>query len=739
MTQLVIDGCRTVPLGGYLQALGLLRAVSRLLDPAATGHWERGRFVLGSRFTSVDDLATTLLGGFEPEAIISPWNAGSGFAGNNKNPAAERTLQAIRESAEPRLASVRDAVLAGDKVVEKGRARTWGGIGDKLWDEKHKPDVLTLCRAEFPDGALPWLDAVVVLGQDGDPAYSRLLGTGGNFGRQDLSSNYLQRAQLVLSDRRSSAWVRALLTGDEAVPYLRETVGQFDPGRAGGIQSSPWEKADDTGFLNPWAYLLTVEGALLFAGALVRRHGAENARAALPFQVRGATAGFGSAAVDEALLGEIWMPEWSRAARLDEIAHFLAEGRAEWCERQARSGLDFVRSIAALGVDRGIDAFHRHVFVDRHGQSPLAVPAGRVAVPADRRGPLRILERLDGWLDRVRAAPPPAGVAVALRRVDAALFALACSGGTPALVDVLAATGALHEAVSRSGAVRGRVAPLILLGGREVLDELEKAAVGDPALRLALALATARDEYRPGDAGRPHRIPATLGGLRSVLSPVKGPRMAWTREPVSVSLHAGLVPALAQAARRRSLPGTVHEIKDASPALLGVRMGFQRGCRLRVADGATLLRGAVDHDRAADLLAGLLTVDWSRAPDTVLLGQGDEWPDPARDLLVCFSGTEPLQVPGPDGSMQEAWLRPGSHWPAALLAGHAGEVLADAAHRLRISGVRFVAQPVGTDHDGAFLASLLLLPTTEAQRKAALTHVAALPDPPKTRNQETPA
>jgi CRISPR-associated protein Csx17 len=171
--------------------------------------------------------------------------------------------------------------------VAVARERGWGGKGEDLWDKARKRDVLRLCRNEFPDHALLWLDAAVALGQDTDPAYSRLLGTGGNFGRQDLSATYLARLHSVLTDRHSRGWLYSMLSGEESTPYLRDAVGQFDPGRAGGLQPSPLEKADDKGFVNPWAFLLTVEGALLFASAVVRRHGAEYTRVALPFQVHG--------------------------------------------------------------------------------------------------------------------------------------------------------------------------------------------------------------------------------------------------------------------------------------------------------------------------------------------------------------------------------------------------------------------------------------------------------------------
>jgi CRISPR-associated protein Csx17 len=374
MTELVLPGCRTTPLAGYLSSLGLLRAVTRTLDSDAAGYWRQQRFVLVSRFESITGLVETLADTFTPEMIVSPWNAGSGFAGNGRNTTAEAALRRVRASTDSRWAPLRDAIAAADRVVVTGRARGWSGRGEELWDKARKADVLALCRAELPDAALSWLDAAVALGADDDPAFSRLLGTGGNFGRQDLSATYLARADVAVTDTRGSGWLSSLLTGDETVPYLRDAVGQFDPSRAGGIQSSPWEKRDDKGFVNPWAFLLTIEGTLLFASAVVRRHGAQYAHAALPFQVSGSTGAHDSAAANEQVLSEIWAPEWSTPLGVDDLAHLLGEGRAEWRRRPARSGLDFVRAIASLGVDRGIDAFQRHVVVDRWARTRWQYP-----------------------------------------------------------------------------------------------------------------------------------------------------------------------------------------------------------------------------------------------------------------------------------------------------------------------------------------------------------------------------
>ncbi|HEU0089454.1 MAG TPA: type I-U CRISPR-associated protein Csx17 [Pseudonocardiaceae bacterium] len=731
MTGLTLPGCRTVPLGSYLTALGVLRAATRLLDGEATGYWQRQRFVLDGRWETLDELVDALLVRFEPESIVSPWNAGSGFAGNGKNVTAERALQAVRQSDEPRLARLRQAVAAGDRVVTVGRERGWGGKGDDLWDKTRKRDVLALCRNEFPDHALPWLDAAVALGQDEDPAYSRLLGTGGNFGRQDLSATYLARVHSVLTDRRSRGWLHDLLSGQESTPYLRDAVGQFDPGRAGGIQSSPWEKADDKGFVNPWAFLLTVEGALLFASAVVRRHGTEYVRIALPFQVHGSTAGYPTQAPGEKVLGELWVPEWSAPARLDEVTHLLAEGRAEWNHRPANSGLDFARAVATLGVDRGIDAFERHLFVNRHGQNPIALPAGRIKVRPVRG--VQLLGGLDIWLERLRRADLPSQVAARLRAVDQALFIHAGSGKPDRLVEVIAAMGRCHEAVSRSGVARRAVSPLRIADGPAMLDELRQAAEDDAELRIALAFATARDEEpelplrallspvttrRPVYGSRTHRAgePDT---------PRRGPD--WTGRPTLAPLNTGLAAALAEAARRRGFPGAVHEvIIELEPAVKGVRIGFERGVGVDVATVHAFVAGELDHERLADLLAGLLTIDWGGTPDVVLssaiLRSDPAPPDPALDLLLPFTGHDPLRLP------DKELLRPGSEWPALLQAGHTAEVLADAARRLRIAGLRHVIAPGAASDEGTRLAAVLLIRVPNGHRLAALRRVALLPE-----------
>lgn len=568
--------------------------------------------------------------------------------------------------------------------------------------QSRKADVLRLCRNVFPDHALAWLDATVALGGDGDPTFSRLLGTGGNFGRQDLSSTYLQRALAVLSDRRSRAWLAATLSGDESVPYLRDAVGQFDPSRAGGIQSSPWEKADDKGFVNPWSFLLTVEGALLFAGAVVRRLGAQFGRPSLPFQVRGSTAGFASGAAAETALGEIWVPEWSAPAGLTQVEHLLTEGRAEWRDRPAASGLDFARAVSTLGVDRGLDAFTRHVFVDRLGQSPLAVPGGRIEVTS-RHGPA-LLGDLDPWMARLRGDLLPNAITAGLRSVEQRLFDLAAGRG--GLVEVFTALGRLSESVVRSGGARTANYPLELGKGDDLLDALVPILTDDLELRLALAFATLSDPGAPKDG------PTTI---RAMTHPIEwtGQHWAWARKAAVAPLSADVGRALAETSRRRSFPGVVPErVTDRAPAVRGTRIVFERGFVLDMSDRHRLLRGAFDRARFTDLLTGLICVTWpDRFPRSP---RGSAEPHvPAVDVLAPFC----------DAHADPVLVRPGSGWPVQLASGRLPEVLGDAAHRIRLAGSRFVVEPIGGDLDPDLVAASLLLPTTRGQRAAALDRV----------------
>ena len=75
------------------------------------------------------------------------------------------------------------------------------------------------------------------------------------------------------------------------------------------------------------------------------------------------------------------MPIWSQPLTFSELRRILKEGRMQIGKGSAREPLGLARAVAGLGSARGIVAFQRYAYIERNGQSNLAVPIGRFRVP----------------------------------------------------------------------------------------------------------------------------------------------------------------------------------------------------------------------------------------------------------------------------------------------------------------------------------------------------------------------
>jgi CRISPR-associated protein Csx17 len=267
---------------------------------------------------------------------------------------------------------------------------------------------------------------------------------------------------------------------------------------------------------------------------------------------------------------------------------------------------------------------------------------------------------------------------------------------------------------------------LVLRAGPALLDELWPYAMGDFVLRCALALATARDEMN---------VPPTLSGLRPLLSPVEAApngRVAWTDGPALCPLAGGLTIALAEAARRRAFPDAVFDpTGDEIPAVRGVPIAFTRGVLLRASDVSQLVVDPAHDVKIAELLAGLLTVDWWKTADQLRpLLPGSAENDVALNLLLPFAARKGIPLSGEDGEPWSLLLRPGTEWPALLAADRITDVVADAGRRLRIGGLKQVITPHVSNPgpiDGRRLASTLLLRVRRYDMISALNRIAELP------------
>ncbi|AWK84922.1 type I-G CRISPR-associated protein Cas8g1/Csx17 [Azospirillum thermophilum] len=494
----VLNGCAPVPLAGYLKALGVLRLIAEhpvagQADKDVAGWWRDEAFHLRTRLTG-EELLSFFLDHYRPSAVVAPWNGGSGFfAGDNRDGFAP-----LRDSPAERFAGLRAAM----EICE--RALADAGLVERPQGEAKLSFVLRL-RGQLPDEALIWIDAALALSRD-DLLFPPLLGTGGNDGRLDFTNNFMRRlvssktprglfdAQTGAHRPEAVPMLRAALFGDATDGLTDAAIGQFAPGAAGGPNSTAgFEGAPN---LNPWDFVLMIEGALLFAGALTRRNeSARQSGASFPFTVKATGAGWGGIGVEDEddARAEFWAPLWSRPATAAEIRQFLAEGRAVLNGRTARDGLEFARAAAALGTSRGIDAFQRYGFVMRAGKAYLATPLGRRRVTAVAPPAVALIAELEEghWLERVRyrlrKGEEGARARILAQRLDDALFALTEPGaGKPEVQAALIALGAVARYLAVAPKARETVPPPPALSPRW----LSLADDGSPEFHVAAALAS---------------------------------------------------------------------------------------------------------------------------------------------------------------------------------------------------------------------------------------------------------
>jgi CRISPR-associated protein Csx17 len=680
MPEVLLKGLRPEPLAQYLSALAVLRLVATQEDHEARGYWAHDSFVLSSALNE-NELVEFFNHRYRPSPIVGPWNGGSGFwPKDNKD-----GLRAIVESKDERFSTYATVIAEVNAVIADF------GLSEKP-DKKIKGEVIARLRAELSDDALAWLDAALVLTNDGE-RFPPLLGTGGNDGRLEFSNNFMKRVSDLLLGRVDPRLIRSYLFGDPTVGLLAAPVGQFAPAQAGGANSS-------TGYggsaqVNPWTYVLMLEGALVPSAAATRRlESSRGGMMAFPFAVRSAMVGYASASAEESR-DELWLPLWSRTASFREVKHLFAEGRAKVPtrrgstndRREAVDGLDFARAIASFGVNRGITSFVRYGFQQRNGLAFFAVPLGRWSVRSSKGADL--LAEIDPWLNRLRgyvgSGKAPASVASATRRLDAAIMEACRRDEWSTVLEILVALGDVEAALGR--AKERRLEPLPPLSPAWFFQTR-----GDPSpeYRLAASLASA--------------------GIRPRLRPVAWGKRRWewqapgcktTTWMATASLEDNLIALL----HRREIEDQQgkRRIPHRDAAELGIgpwskdskvderpKIGVPR-CWAQISDVAAFIdgprAGGIDDRRLEALTSGLSLIDWRRVKPW------DSAPDPgvppaAFSLLALAHGREHPQ--------REGQLLPST--PGMLANAAAGRL--DLASRLAIQRLRAVGRVFPLDSLG---------------------------------------
>jgi CRISPR-associated protein Csx17 len=667
--EIVLDGCTPTPLANYLKALGVLRLLS-VKYPETRGSWRGDKFVLRTPLDR-SSIECFFLYEYEPTPIMAPWNGGSGFyyqerKSKEKDPitgkkrklgifdqetAATKVVDAMLTSTNKRLGAYKEAIGQAKRLVQEAGFVTSPSGG------KEKDDFILSLRSRLSDACIQAMDAGLAVTAE-KTQYPPLLGTGWNDGNLDFASNFMQRLLEVLGTtdealpNRSDDWLSASLFGTSSPNLTRRNIGQFFPGQAGGPNAGIGFDADAA--INPWDFVLMIEGALMFAAAAVRRNADDLPGAfSYPFTVRAVVAGSGSLGEGDSAnsRGELWMPLWSQPASFSEIRSVMAEGRVALGKRPARDALDFVRAVHRFGSYRGVRSFQRFGLLMRFGKAYLATPLSRVEVIDEAAS--NLLDELDkrSWLDRFRRFARGDNTAnrfqMLRHQLEDQLFDLSGQEPTPAETQsLLVLLGEIHKTMTASRKAKESVPPLPRLSEQWVTA----ADDGTPAFRIAKALAGLRGV---GDEPLP---------LRAQLFPVHRRFDQWMTPDAgeNVRIHIGqrgrvvdtlraLLTHRLQVARR--LEFSDKPLESAAGAMLDDVAAFLHGDSMdgRIAallPGLCLCRIPEDIDHAAGegvLPAAFSLMKLALTPDKTLrslghLRESDHIPIPAGMLAKLDAG-----------------------------------------------------------------------------------------------------
>ncbi len=699
-----LTGCAPDPLAHYLKAVGILRLVAEQRDSGVRGWWQDQHFCL---LTKLDrsDLEKFFLDEYAPTPFVSPWNKGSGFF-----LACDPGLHPIETSTASRFEAFRRGIAAArvplatlgaaDAAVRELNGRTKAKKGmtpsqktsakalkeDPIFKAQLatanrlfaslKADLFQPCELEWRGPHRAWMDAAVVLPDKGKPSFPSLLGTGGNDGRMDFTNNAMQRigdlftfdseggptpiARGLLAEALWSAPTRNIVMGK---------IGQFLPGRAGGANATTGPDGDS--FINPWDFLLMMEGAILFSARSTRRlDPTTSSRASAPFAVRAHTVGHGSGGDEKAQRGEQWMPLWDRPSTAADLQAMLGEARMQLGRATAHRPVDVARAVARLGVARGVQRFTRFGFLERNGQSNLAVPLGHIDVIA--RPLARLVDDVAPWLDQLqrlaRDKNAPARLIHVERRFADAVFAVLTHDHSPQRWQAVLLAAAAVEAIQASGtAIKPGPIPAL---SPEWLTATDDAS---PEWRLARALGSAAAGYqrdgRADDPVRYHWLPLEKGARRFR---EKDKRLL--RDPRVVIGGRDALADFTAVVERRIIEATKHGQRR-------LPLVAARGCEAHPIDLGAVIAGEVDLSRVSALARAFMAVRWERwMPPRSSGPHTGAWPAEAwvalRLACLPWSLDENRSIPA-----DEAIIR-------RLQSGDGATAVDIALRRLRAAGLR---------------------------------------------------
>lgn len=657
---LKLHGCTPEPLGNYLKGLGVFRLIADQADPQARAWWKDGFLhVFQSKWTPTESMSLEsqcsdwLLQDCRFTPLIAPWQTGTGYLPIGKRAAGGDALIELLKSEHHGTQAFRDVFKDFATSVSMSLPEDpskWLEAMKKVGTGQSDAYLIRLLRNRLrTPSSLKWLDAVGVSAsrsRDLDAVWwFPILASGGGEASGQYIVNHQQRLKSALLDDLDQSRLRL-----ECALVGRSQPGTLEANAMGAMYYPSLMKVPNAGqsFLpnpqrrvNPWDFILLLEGCLIWSMTVTRRKGVTAERASFPFYCRSSFGGSTTIGPKEVegseksiAKGELWCPTWEMPSTLSEVQRIFGEGRLQLGGSVCTRSLDFALAMTGIGTDRGIQAFHRYSLLERSGSGRqttlLAVPNGcfvpRRAASLSLLADLRVfaqgvatnltdngqqprglmLARIEferTWFDAVTTVPNPSytsamSLACLLVATARLMRELGKNSISPGMVKIKRGEKTSERLIDPVGALRS--------------DWTEHVGNSDqsPECHLARAIAgiTAWGEI-PSDG----RVVPAVESMQTNLLPVRRHGRAWLWDDTSRSAvwarGAALEVNLASVLRRRLIDGQ-RGSGDGSPlwSFYGARF----------TDLLSYWERSVDEDRLTDLIHGLALVDVGKWTETAI-------------------------------------------------------------------------------------------------------------------------
>lgn len=668
---LKLRGCTTEPLGNYLKGLGIFRLVSEQADANARAWWKNGFLhVFQNTWTDTTDTSAEaqcvnwLSNGCQFTPLIAPWQKNTGYLPSGKRGKGGQALSELLRSDHTGANAFKNAFFDFAHSVGVNLPNDSGE-----WLESVKASKVDLSATELlqrirnsirSSECLDWIDAVGISASRSsskeDPSWFPLLGMGGG----EKSGQYIVNQQQRLRDLLASTADEVRKDQLESALFSENRVGALETGLLSAMYYpryvKNWNSTQDLlpvgeRCVNPWDFVLLLEGCLIWSASTTRRRATSRERASFPFYCRASFGGSMNLTAREVhgaeksiSKGELWCPIWSSHSSLSEIRRILAEGRLQLRHKTSSRSLDFALAATGIGVDRGVSAFQRYSVLGRSGsyssQDQTVLLAVNIGCIAPKRSPTHeLLGQLRPFAEEISRTlnhntQQPRRLVLARIAFERAWFD-ACSFEAEdfeSRVELMVAAGRI---MMQLGTNKGKPGVVKTKRGNQT-SEKEISPVNGLRNEWFVKSSETVQEYRLaraiagitswGEKTAHGRVVSAVDSVRSNLLPVvrRGKRWLWDATNRSaVWLRGASVEANLAAVLRRRLIDSEKGAGDGLPLWGSYGAGF--------AELLALWRGEVDPTRLTELIHGLSLVDVGSWADSSI-GERQLRDEPTPDL-----------------------------------------------------------------------------------------------------------